>query len=321
VLRGRRLAPPLLLLFVVLAIVVGAWAPVATAATPSAGITISLGTDGTVTTGLEAVVANGSTLRYAMDGYFGPLVEALPGSNATKAALLAEINATESNPFTAGLFGSRSGKVDSTEVARFQSLILSEAKLIPLSTFTGVLNVTMDNQGPLSDQLQGIAFSNAEGPDNSSAPMGVTATLAVVFSWSGVGSSHVFQVAWNLPSVLGNLSIPAPPVNVSFTTPKAITITSVSGLNRTQISNDPFGWGSASASGLYTPLPGHTIVIRFGPSFPTGDVLIVGIVGAVVVASGAFLLLRRRRRRKSTTAPAPPASSRSEGVGPSSGSG
>ncbi|MFZ0830378.1 MAG: hypothetical protein WCB18_08745 [Thermoplasmata archaeon] len=303
-----RLATRLLLLAVTVALMLEAFAPLAIASAPAPGITITLASDGSVSTGLETVVSNGSSLRGAMDGYFGPLIETLPGTNATRAALLAEINATESNPFTAGLFGSRSGRVDSGEVAKFQNLILSEAKLLPLSDFTGLLNVTMDGRAPLSDQLQGIAFTNAPGLDNSSAAMGVVATLYVVFSWSGVGSSHVFQIAWNLPAILGNLSIPLQPVNLSFATPQAVTITSVTGLLGTQISNDPFGYGSASASGQYTPLPGHTIVIRFGPSFPTGDVLIGGLIGAAVVATVAVVLLRRRRRQRAVTPPGAPAS-------------
>jgi hypothetical protein len=314
VLLGTRFLYRLVLLIAVLALVSELGAPMALGSSPTPGISLTLGSDGTVATAFETVVANGSAFRYAMDGYFGPLIDSLPGTAATKSALLAEINATENNPFTAGLFGDRDGKVDGTDVARFQALVVNEAKLIPLSTITGVLNVTMDSQVPLSDQLQGVAFANAVGPDSSNASMGVIANLLAIFSWSGVGSSHVFQVSWNLPAILGNLSIPAQAVNVSFGTPKAITISSVSGLSQTQISNDPLGWGSASASGQYTPLPGHTIVIRFGPSFPTGDVVIAGGVAAAVLAGVVVLILRRRRRRRAATSPP-------SGVGPSSGSG
>lgn len=319
---GRpRLGSRLLLVLAVAALGLGAGLPATSGSAPASGIHLTLSSDGTISAGLETVVANGSALRYAMDGYFGPLVALFPGTNASRAAILAEINATESNPLFAGLFGDRDGRVNTVDVQRFVALIDSEAKLIPVSTITGVLNVTMDGNVPVSDQLQGVSFSNALGADDSSAPIGVTATLAVVFSWSGVGNAHTFQVAWNLPAILGNLSVPVSPVNVSFVTPAAITITSVTGLNATSVSNDPFGWGSASASGQYIPLPGHTIVIKFGPSFPTGDAL---IVSAIVVAAGVGvgLVVRRwrRRRRKSATPPSESSSKGEAGVGPSSGS-
>lgn len=311
---GRWATGALLILLVVVSV------PLARAAPAPAGATLALGSNGSLSAGLTTVVANGSALRYAMDGYFGPLVEELPGTNASRAALLAEINATESNPLLAGLFGDHDGRVDSAvDVPRFESLVLSEAKLIPVSTFSGLLNLTLDGKGPLSDLLTAITFSNAPGPDNSTAPIGITATLALAFSWSGTGSSHTFEISWNLPSILGNLTVSVPNVNVSFRTPAAITITSVQGLTDTQISNDPFGWGAASASGQYTPLPGHTIVIRFGPSFPTGDVLIGGVAAAAVLGGIAYALVRRRRHRSK-----PPSDQKTgpdAGVGPSSGSG
>lgn len=320
--RAPSLTLWLLLLGALVVLLVGAAGPGARAASPSNGVALSLDSQGTVTAGLTATIPNGSALRYAMDGYFGPLVDSLPISNATKASILSTINASEQNPITAGLFGGRTGTVDGVDVARFQNLLISEAKLIPVSALTGVLNVTMDGKGPTGELLETVTFSNAEGPDNSSSPIGTTATLSITFVWSGVGNSHSFQVAWNLPSLLGNLSLPVSPVNISFSTPNAITITSVSGLTSSQISNDPFGWGPASVSGQYTPLPGHTVVIRFGPSFPTGDVLVIGAVVAAAILAVAFVLLRRRRRRRPPASPAPGAAAETgTGVGPSSGSG
>jgi hypothetical protein len=295
--------------------------PTTLGSSPTSGISLALGSDGSLTTELTTVIANGSALRYAMDGFFGPLVKLLPGTNASKASLLAEINATEDNPIFAGLFGDRDGRVNSLDVTRFESLVSSESKLIPVSTITGVINLTMDARGPTSLALQSVSFSNAIGLDNSSAPIGVDTNLLVTFSWSGDGNSHTFEVAWNLPSILGNLSLSVPAVNVSFTTPDAVTIASVTGLNDTRTSNDPFGWGSASTSGQYTPLPGHTVVIKFGPSFPTGDALIIGaLVGAAALGLGVVLIRRRRRRRAIPVPPAGPSSDGPSGVGPSSGS-
>jgi hypothetical protein len=308
---------------VAVALLFAATVPVASGSVPSPGVALTLSSDGSVTAQLNTIVANGSALRFAMDGYFGPLVNSLPGTNASRAALLSEINATENNPIFAGLFGDRDGRVDgSVDVPRFQTLILSEARLIPLAAITGALNVTMDGNGPTSDKLEAVSFSDAPGPDNSSAPIGVTATLTATFSWSGVGESHTFVVAWNLPAIVGNLSVPVAAVNLSFTTPPAITITSVSGLNESHTSNDLLGWGSASASGQYTPLPGHNVVIHFGPAFPSGDALIVGAVALVAGGLVGLLLLRRRRGRRLSGAPPPHAAEETgTGVGPSSGSG
>jgi hypothetical protein len=320
VLRPSRRFPHLLLLLVVALTLLGAWVPTAVASAPSSGVGFTLGSNGTVDAGLNFVDANGSALRYAMDGYFAPLVNLLPESNASKAALLQEINTTEI--LLPGAFGDHDGKVNAVDVSRFQSLVTSESKYIPVSTFTGVLNLTLDGNVPTSDQLASVSFTEAIGLDTSSAPMGVTATLALAFAWSGVGNSHTLKLAWNLPSILGNLSLPVAPINVSFATPPAIAITSIIGLNDSHVSNDPLGWGSASASGQYTPIPGRSVVIKFGPSFPTGDVLVVGVIVVAAGASvGALLLRRRRGRRKSTPSPTGSASDPGTGVGPSSGSG
>ncbi|MCI4351760.1 MAG: hypothetical protein L3K15_09660, partial [Thermoplasmata archaeon] len=234
---------------------------------------------------------------------------------------LATINATENNPLLAVLFGDHDGRVDAAvDVQRFQNLLLNEAKLIPLTTITGALNVTLDGKPPSSEQLQGIYFNNAPGLDSSSAPIYVSATVVAPFVWSGVGVAHTFEVAWNLPSILGNLTVGAgfQAVNISFHAPSGVTITSVTGLNSTQISNDPFGWGPAEVMGEYSPLPGHIVVIHFGPAFPTGYALIFGAVAVLAGLGLGLLLLRRRRRRRNR--PLPPAVSDS-GVGPSSGSG
>lgn len=302
----RRRAPWVLLLICLAALLIPGELPSAHGSAPGPGATLTLGSDGSLSTALETVIANGSALRYAMDGNFAPLVASLPGTNLSRMALLAEINLTESNPLLAGLFGDHDGRVDAAvDVAHFQSLITTEARLIPLSTLTGFLNLTLDSHGPLSETLQAVSFSNAVGPDSSAATIGVTATVALSFAWSGTGSAHTFELSWNLPSILGNLTIPVQPVNISFVTPAAVTITSVTGLDALQVSNDPLGWGSASAAGHYTPVPGHNVVVRFGPAFPTGYVVLVSVIG-VAVGAGAFIwLLRRRTRRRVATSPPP----------------
>jgi hypothetical protein len=316
----RRL--PLVLAAVSL-LAVAALLPALGTSAPTPGVGLMLGSDGSITTQLTTVDPNGSALRYAMDGNFEPLVYALPGNNSTKATLLATINATESNPLLAGLFGDHDGQVDAyVDVPRFQSLILNEAKLIPSSTLIGALNISLDATPATTVTLQGVSFSGAEGPDSSIQPIGISATLLASFAWSGVDASHVLEVAWNLPALVGNLSVGAAAVNLSFTTPNAVTIVSATGMAGTQIENDPLGWGPARVSGEYTPLAGHVVTIDFGPAFPTGDAL---LLGAVAVAAGAIIgtiLVRRRRGRSPSGAPPPgPLDGGGPGVGPSSGSG
>lgn len=322
--RSVRLPFAVLLAATLVVLLTAALLPPAAAGVPASGVTLTLGSDGTASAAVATVDPNGSALRYAMDGNFAPLVALLPGTNLTRATLLAEINLTESNPFFAGLFGDHDGQVDAAvDVPHFESLITSEARVIPVSTVTGLLNITLDAKTPTSESLQAIAFTGAEGPDASAAPIGITATVVLSFPWSGTGVAHTFELAWNLPSALGNLSIPVSAVNVSFATPAAVTITSVTGLTSLQVSNDPLGWGSAHASGQYTPLPGHDVVVRFGPAFPTGYVIIGGLGGAAVAAGLLVWLVRRRRRRRGAPASPPPGpwAGPDPGVGPSSGSG
>lgn len=320
-LRGR-----LLRLLGVLAIAVSVGvsvAPPGLASAPTAGVTLTLGGDGTVTAALETVVSNGSALRFAMDGNFSPLVDSLPGTNASRASLLLTISLLEANPLDAGFFGDHDGRVDAVvDVPHFQNFINYAAHLVPLSSFTGILNVTLDARTPTAENLQAISFSNAVAADTSVASIGVTATTVANFAWSGTTNAHTFELAWNLPSALGNLSVPVEALNLSFTTPAGVSITSATGLSGTRITNDPSGWGSASASGQYTPLPGHNVVVQFGPAFPTGTVAVITSVSGAAVAAVGLLLLRRRRRQRHTIVALPPGatSSPESGVGPSSGS-
>ncbi|MCI4353212.1 MAG: hypothetical protein L3K14_07515 [Thermoplasmata archaeon] len=317
--RPRPPVARLLLGISLVALILGAGAPAVAANGPSGGVAFSLGSDGSLAAGLTTTATNGSALRYAMDGNFGPLVAALPANASTKNALLAAITAAENNPFLAGWFGDHDGRVDAVvDLPHFQNLITNEAKLIPVSTITGVFNVTLDGNKPTSQGLQGVSFSNALGSDASSAPIGVTSNLGATFTWNAAAATHVFELAWNLPSILGNLTTGVPSVNLSFATPNAYTITSATGLNGTRVSNDPLGWGNARVSGEYTPQPGNTVVIHLSQSFPTGDAVIIGAVAVLAGLGLGLILLRRRRRRRNR--PLPPAVS-DPGVGPSFGSG
>ncbi len=284
---------------------------------PGAGVGFSVAANGTISASLTSVLANGSALRFAMDGDFNPLIDALPLTAAQRSTLLATLTATESNPIFAGLFGDHDGKVDyPVDVARFQALLSAEASLFPAGAFTGIVNLTLDGQVPVSEAFGAVTFLGAAGPNNSSAPIAIQGTLTASFSSGGAGVPHTFRLGRNLPALLSNLSPPTSSANFSLTTSAAQSIGSVAGLTQVTIMNDPFGWGPASVSGQYVPAPGHNVTIQFGPAFPTGYALIVG-GAAVALGISVGLLGRRRRRRRAMPQPPPTGSpAPSEGLRP-----
>ncbi len=290
------------------------------ASLPVAGVNFSVAANGTISASLTSVLANGSALRFAMDGDFNPLIDALPLTAAQRSTLLATLNATETNPLFAGLFGDHDGQVDyPVDVARFQALLSAEASLFPAGAFTGIVNITLDGQLPSSETFGAVRFLGAAGPNSSSAPIAIQGTLTASFTSGGAGVPHTFRLGWNLPALLSNLSPPASSANFSLTTSAAQSIGSVAGLTQVTIANDPFGWGPASVSGHYVPAPGHNVTIQFGPAFPTGYALIVG-GAAVALGVSVGLLARRRRRRPPVPGPrSPEPSPPPEEVEPSSG--
>ncbi len=304
-----------------LAAPVGAASTASSAALPGPGVALSVAGNGTLSAVLTANVTNGSALRYAMDGNFTPLIDALGLSASERSSLLADLNATET--LFPGLFGNRDGTVSSVEVTRFESLLLQNVvPLVPTSTIAGVVNVTVDGQAPTADRLTAVLFVGAEGKDTSPAPIDVQAGFSLPFASAGTGAARTLRIGWNLPSIVGNLTTGVGPVNFSLRTPRAVDVRSTSGLSDERVANDPLGWGSGSVSGEFVPTPGHTVTVVYGPAFPTGTVLVVGLVAVAVAAIVLALVWRSRRRRRAPPAPAPaaPATPGSGGLGPSSGS-
>lgn len=63
----------------------------------TSALSVTLQNDGTLLGTIVVWDPNGSALRYAIDGDFQPLVNALPVNASTRSGILANLNATESN--------------------------------------------------------------------------------------------------------------------------------------------------------------------------------------------------------------------------------
>ena len=266
---------------------------------PAAGASVSLRLDssGSMSLALTATVSNGSALRSAMDGDFAPLLELAIPNASQRSAVLAQINASESNPLLGLLFGNRDGTVTGTEVTTFQGLLTQESQLLPAGSLSGTtaVGLTLDGNAPTSAQLTSIAFLGAPGPDTSTAPIDVTTSLAYRFALAG--GAHTLAFTINLTSVAIPLGVLATAVNLSATLPAATSVTGTTGFDSVTTSNDVFGWGSPSVSGAFTPSTHSTLSVAFSPAFPTGDVLLVVPPIVVVVVVGVLWARRRARRR------------------------
>ncbi|MGI0132450.1 MAG: hypothetical protein ACREDK_05090 [Thermoplasmata archaeon] len=303
-------------------LVVAIAAPLATAASTGAGVTLTLGSNGSVTATLRLDDPNGSALRYAMDGNFSPLIEALPINTSQKATYLTEIGFAESSPLLSSYFGNHDGQVSSGEVALLETLVMNEASLLPSGTFTGTGTVVLRLNGAAATNghLASVVFDHAEGADASPAPVTVVTTLTYELPYGSGDQNLTFGI--HLPGPLVGLPTPglAPEVNVSLTTPAPTTIGATSGLTGVAVTNDVWGWGGASVAGTYDPVSNGTVTVLFHPSFPTGDVAL-GAGAAVAIGAVGLLLLRRRRRSRIPRIPPGALSSSSgatdEKVGPS----
>ena len=263
----------------------------------AASASLSLDGSGALAVGLTGAVANGSALRYAMDGQFGPLITLAISNASQRATILAQINATLSNPLAGLLVGNRDGTVTGNEVTMFESLLAEESQFLPAGTLSGTaaFGLTLDGQGPTSEKLTAISFVGATGPDSSTAPIDVTTSLTYQFPYAG--SSHTLTFAINLTSVSIPIGLSAGLVNVSVALASGLTVTSTSGFTSATTSNDPLGWGAPSVAGTFAPSTQSHLSVSFSPSFPTGDVLVL-VVPLAVVGLVVLLLVRRRRRRR-----------------------
>jgi hypothetical protein len=263
----------------------------------SAGVTVS--SSGVVVVGLIASIPNGSIVREAMDGNFSPIVSAITSNTTEQANILAEISTAESTPVISSLFGNRDGFVEPGEVTSFESLLSYEAQLLPTGGISGgaLLSFTLDGAAATSTKITGITFSNATGPADSTAPVGVSTQITYAFPYGG--STHTLSLSTDVPTTPFPLALLTGSVGLSVTTPAGTSVTGTSGFSQAAISNDPLGWGTSSVSGSFTPTTTGPLSVSFDTAFPTGDLLIVApIVAAAAIAS--VLLYRRRARRRAT---------------------
>ena len=269
----------------------------AAAQTSSTPVDLSFSSSGQLSASLSVLDPNGSALRYAIDGNFTPLVDALSLNVSTRAQLLAQIAVVELN-FPA-LFGNHDGQVTSNEVVLFQQLLLREASLLPGSsmvTGSSTVSLTLDGAGPVSSQLTSVQLTGATGPDSSNASIVIASDFVDQFAPSG--TSHTLTISVN-PSATSSIgAILAPTLELSFQAPSGYTVLGSTGLSGTTTMNDFFGLGAGSLTGTFAPGTTSQASIQFAASFPWGYVLIGLAVGAGGVVA-ALLWVRRRRRRRS----------------------
>lgn len=277
----------------------------------AASISGSVTSSGSLTLVLAATDPNGSSLRYAMDGNFGPLVDSLPINASEKGTILASISAEESGLAGALLFGNRDGTVEANEVTMFETLIqdagvaLSDTGLSSANlSLTSVVALTLDGDPSTSTTLAGVAFTDAVGPDASSAPIGIALTLNLQFP--SPGSTNTLSLGTNSSELGLGLSLLAPTIEVNLTFPSGTAVSGTSGFASVSTTPDPWGWSSPSISGTYSPAVEPTVSVSYGPAFPTGDALLIGVPVAVVAIALGLVLWRRRRR--DARPPSPPAS-------------
>ncbi|HZY70704.1 MAG TPA: hypothetical protein VFF67_06990 [Thermoplasmata archaeon] len=283
---------------VVLAASAGALVRAPTArALPAVGtssLTVVLSNDGTLAGSLVAWDTNGSALRYAIDGDFRPLLDLLPINASTRSALLANLNASESNPLVAGLFGNHDGSVEPGEVSQFADLVTTEAQYFPASFLNpSFVHLTVDGGGATAYTFTGLGLPGAVGPDRSTTPIAIEANVSYHFPITG--ASHTVRLQWVVPV---GFSLVAPgPIDFAVSGPAGTSVTSTSGLGSAAVRNDPLGWGTSAASGTVDPTTDGNATVAFGPAFPIGDILVVLAVAGPAGVVGAVLLRRRRRHR------------------------
>ena len=166
--RGPR--PPVRAIVLALLLTGALAAPPALGA--SGDLSVTIARDGGASVALTLVDANGSALRYAMDGNFTPLVDLLPVSASQQASYLAAVELAESSPLSSSYFGNHDGQVASGEVALFESLVLNEATLLPTGSVVGASTVVLNLNGvaATAGRLAQVAFLGATGPDSSASP-------------------------------------------------------------------------------------------------------------------------------------------------------
>jgi len=288
---ARRAAIVIGVVALLLAVPVGARA---------ASVSGDLSSSGALTLVLSGTDPNGSALRYAIDGNFAPLIDSLPINASEQATLLDSISIEESGLAGAFLFGNRDGSVEANEVTMFETLIQDGSNELaslggPSSGLSlgGLLTLTLDGSAPTSTTLGGVAFTGAIGADTSSAPIGTSVTLDVQFPSDA--STNTLSLGTNLSGLGVALSLVAPSIAVNLTFPSGTTVTGSSGFTSVTVTPDTFGWTSPTAAATYAPGTSTNVSISYGPAFPLGDALLVGVPIGVVAIGVALFLWRRRR--------------------------
>ena len=268
----------------------------------AASVNGTVSSTGSLALTISGTDPNGSGLRYAMDGNFSPLVDGLPINASAKSTLLAAINAQESGLAGAILFGNRDGSVEANEVTMFETLLQDATQFFPSSSLTPAAAVllTLDGHAPTGSHLGAIDFTGAIGPDRSGAPIGIS--VAVTYDFSTSGDSHVLTLGTNLSGLALGASLIVPSIDINLTFPSGTTVTSTSGFSSQTTDSDALGWSSPTVDGTFAPADASNVTVAYGPAFPLGDALLIGIPLVILGCVAAFLLLRRRRRRR-TTAP------------------
>jgi hypothetical protein len=263
-------------------------------------LSATLGSDGHLALNATLAVANGSPLRYAMDGDFTPLVNAMPVNATTRAAILARIAAAETSPAFAPFFGNRDGVVEPSEVALFAYFVGQGSRFVPSGFFSAsaLFAVRLDGNAPTGGSLGSVAFTDAAGPDASVAPLGIETGVSLVFPYAGNG--HALSVRWAAATV-GPAPTPGT-LSVSFRTPPGEAVTGTSGFVSASVSNDPLGWAPATVSGSASLAQSGNLTVSFDPAFPLGYVL----VGVGVAAAAGVVVWRDRRRRRAPVTRARP---------------
>jgi hypothetical protein len=266
----------------------------------AASVTGTVSSSGAVTLVLSGTDPNGSALRFAMDGNFAPLIDSLGLNASEQSTLLGGIAVAESGLYGQFLFGNRDGTVEANEVTMFETLIQDgSTELASLGgtssalSLGGLVTLALDGSAPTSTTLAGIAFSGAVGPDTSSAPIGVAVTLDVQFP--SRATTNTLSLGTNLTGIGLALSLVAPTIAVNLTFPSGTTVTGSSGFASVATTPDTFGWSSPMASATYAPGTSTNVSITYGPAFPLGDALLVGVPIGVAAVGVALFLWRRRR--------------------------
>jgi hypothetical protein len=278
------------------------------AANASAWVTVQYLSASQLSVSVALTDANGSGLRYAIDGDFVPFVTSLPLNASTRSSILSTINASERNPFFAGFFGNRDGHVDAGEVGQFESLLANGAKLVPSSTFLNptFVHLSLDGALPRSSTLGGFGFPGAVGEDTSSAPLLIDVNLTDDFSGATNSSSaganaHSIGLGWSTPAGFGLLLNPT--VQLTTKAPSATAITGTTGLAGASVSNDPWGWGPSSATGTFMPASSGNVTVTFHDAFPLGEWVIGSGIAIPLLVVGVWLVRRRYRRRRAAALP------------------